>query len=258
MEKIGVILASFGVLDNSIRKKTADALTEEISLEFPSVEVHQAYTSNFIVKKLSERGVFIKTVSEKISELRQKKFSKIILLPTHLTAGEEFDNKIKIHADEDVKILPPLFTSDCSTNFDKKVFETVLDCFKFDEDKNLILIGHGSPHRHNTVCENLQRLADSEKNLCGKIHFGVIEENDTPNFFQVVERLKNFRVKKVLIAPLLFNGGSHVEKDIAGEEKKSWRSRLVEQGFEVEICREGLGTFKNFRKLYIDRLKFFL
>ena len=62
-------------------------------------------------------------------------------------------------------------------------------------DEELILIGHGSPHRHNSVYENLQRLAD-DQNL--KIHIGVIEPNDTPNFENVLDRLKKFHTKKIL------------------------------------------------------------
>lgn len=238
-----IILASFGSADDLIRKKIFDKLAAEIQEKFSTFEVVQAFTSQFMIRKLARRGILIDTPPEAISKLRAKGFRKIFLLPTHLTPGEEFDNKIKICAASDVEIIPPLM----SEPFDKKILSTILDCFKPDEDEDLILVGHGSPHRHNPVYENLQRLTGA------KVHIGVIEENDTPNFADVIERLKISRADKVLLAPLLFNGGVHVAEDIAGE-KNSWQSRLAAQGYKVRVIKEGLGSFENFRALYIRKL----
>ena len=135
-----------------------------------------------------------------------------------------------------------------SEPLDEKILSTILDCFKRDADEDLILIGHGSPHRHNPVYENLQSLAGK------KIHIGVIEDNDTPNFSDVVKRLKISRAEKILLAPLLFNGGVHVAEDIAGE-KNSWRTKLSTLGYKVRVIRDGLGSFESFRELYIKKLE---
>ena len=225
-----IILANFGSADDSIREKIFDKLATEVKEKFPAYEIRQAFTSNFMIKKLAARGILIDTLPKAIEKLRAEGFGKIFLLPTHLTPGEEFDNKIKICAASDVEVA------------------TILDCFKKSADEDLILIGHGSPHRHNPVYENLQKLADE------KIHVGVIEETDTPNFSDVVKRLKNFAAKKILLAPLLFNGGVHVAEDIAGE-KNSWKSKLSALGYEVRVIRDGLGSFENFRELYIKNLE---
>ena len=239
-----IILVTFGSADDSIRAKTFDKLAAEIKGNFPAFEVRQAFTSNFMIRKLARRGIFISTPPEAISKLRAEGFERIILLPTHLTPGEEFDNKIKICAAPDVEIIPPLM----SEPINKKILSTILGCFKRADDEDLVLIGHGSPHRHNPVYESLQRQADD------KVHIGVIEESDTPNFDDVVERLKAVRAEKILLAPLLFNGGVHVSEDIAGE-KNSWRSRLIELGYKVRVIREGLGSFGSFRELYVRKLE---
>lgn len=238
-----ILLASFGSADDEIRAKTFDKLAVEISAAFPSFEVRQAFTSNFMIRKLARRKIFIDTPPEAIAKLRAENFGKIFVLPTHLTPGEEFDNKIKICAGNDVEIIPPLM----SEPLDKKILATILDCFKRDTDEDLILIGHGSPHRHNPVYENLQRLTGDN------VHIGVIEESDTPNFADVLKRLETSRAEKILLAPLLFNGGVHVAEDIAGD-KNSWLTRLAAQGYKVRVIREGLGTFENFRNLYIKKL----
>lgn len=243
-----ILLTSFGSADDNIRAKTFDRLAAELKKFFPTFEVRQAFTSNFMIKKLAARKIFINTPAEEIARLKGDGFRKIFVLPTHLTPGEEFDNKIKICAASDVEIIPPLISADCSTAFDRKIFATVLDCFKPAADEDLVLIGHGSPHRHNPVYENFQRLAGAH------VHIGVIESTDTPNFAEVAKRLELRRAEKILLAPLLFNGGVHVAEDIAGDGD-SWLNRLTALNYKVRVVREGLGSFENFRALYIDKLR---
>lgn len=242
-----IVVVSFGSTDEKIRAATIDSLAHEISVTYPTFEIRQAYTSNFIVKKLFRHGVLIQTVSEQIANLRAEGYEEIILLPTHFTAGEEFQNKIKPQVADDVKILSPLLSPNCDTDFDKKVLATAINCFSpLDED--LVLVGHGSPNVHNPTYENFQRMIDERHK---NIHVGVIEEKDTPNFDDVVKRLESRDVEKILLAPLLFTGGLHMEKDI----KISWQTRLSALGFKVKIFSEGLGTFRSFRRLYIDKLE---
>lgn len=242
--KAAILLTSFGSADDSIRAKTFDKLSEEIAQAFPSLAVRQAFTSNFMIRKLARRGIFVPPPVEAIDTLRAEGFGRIILLPTHLTPGEEFDNKIKICAGNGVEIIPPLM----SLPLDEKILATILDCFKPREEEDLILIGHGSPHRHNPVYEELQAVAGK------RIHVGVIEESDTPNFADVIKRLERVRADKILLAPLLFNGGVHVAEDIAGEGS-SWLNRLTAQGYKVRVIRDGLGTFEKFRALYVNKLE---
>ena len=94
---------------------------------------------------------------------------------------------------------------------------------------------------------NLQHLADS-RNL--KVHIGVIELTDIPNFNDVVDRLQKNKASKLLLAPLLFNGGSHINKEIAGDNEDSWKSKLIAAGYDVRVCNYGLGYFEKFRQLY--------
>ena len=67
----------------------------------------------------------------------------------------------------------------------------------------------------------------------------------------VVARLKNFRTKKILLAPLLFNGGVHLAKDISD----TWKNRLIALGYGVRVSADGLGAFEKFRRLYVEKLR---
>ena len=74
--KQAIILVSFGTADEKICSLTIDALAREISASFPNFELRQAYTSNFIIKKLLQRGIKISTVDEQISNLRAEGFNR--------------------------------------------------------------------------------------------------------------------------------------------------------------------------------------
>ena len=235
-----IILASFGSADDLIRKNIFDKLACEIRDKFPEFEVRQAFTSIFMIKKLAKRGILIETPQEMVKKLRLEGFKRIIILPTHLTAGEEFENKIKPCAAEDVEIIQPIMSDS-----PEKVLPVILKCFKRELDEDLILIGHGSPHVHNPIYEKLQLMT------CERVHIGVIEPTDTPNFDNVVARLRKSRAEKVLLAPLLFNGGVHVEEDIA----VNWFDKLSSLGYKVRVIRAGLGTFEEFRTLYVKKLE---
>ena len=126
----------------------------------------------------------------------------------------------------------------------EEILSVILNCFKCAADEDLILVGHGSPHRHNPIYEQLQLISGE------RIHIGVIEESDTPNFADVIKRLKQSRADKILLAPLLFNGGVHVTEDIAGD----WFNRLTAQNYKVRVITDGLGSFKEFRELYMKKL----
>ena len=136
-----IILASFGSIDPIIRAQTIDKLAEDIKLIFTNFDVKQAYTSIFIRKKLQGQGINILSIEEQIAKSRSDGYDRIIIWPTHLTPGEEFENKILPFAANDVEIIPPLFTLNCDTTFDSLAFEVILSCFELFEDEQLVLIG---------------------------------------------------------------------------------------------------------------------
>ncbi len=47
-------------------------------------------------------------------------------------------------------------------------------------------------------------------------------------------------------------------EDIGGADENSWKSRLNAAGYDVKVFTEGLGAFKIFRELYIEKLAFSL
>ena len=119
-------------------------------------------------------------------------------------------------------------------------------------DAELVLLGHGSPHRHNPVYEQLQAEIDAQQL---PIHVGVLESTDTPDFSMVLARLQQKHARAVLLAPLLLTSGMHVARDLAGEGDGSWKTRLEQAGLSVTPILEGLGESPIFRQIYIEKAR---
>lgn len=254
--KQAILFASFGVVNAAARTACIDAAAAQIAKAFPAYEVRQAYTSVFIKKKLAEQGIQVDSLPEALSKLQADGFSRVIIQPGYLTAGEEYEKKVLAVVEAaqrqnfaELIISRPLMQQgkDC-----QDMLTVLQQIFSLENGEELVLVGHGSPHQHNPAYENLQAAAD-EKDL--PIHIGVIEPTDTPDYAAVLARLKKCSSKKMLLAPLLLSGGAHVNEDIAGLEPESWLSRLQAEGFAVRTSLKGLGEYPAFQKLYVQRIQ---
>ncbi|MBQ5418733.1 MAG: sirohydrochlorin cobaltochelatase [Selenomonas sp.] len=253
--KQAILFASFGVVNAAARTACIDAAAAQIAKAFPAYEVRQAYTSVFIKKKLAEQGIQVDSLPEALSKLQADGFSRVIIQPGYLTAGEEYEKKVLAVVEAqrqnfaELIISRPLMqqSKDC-----QDMLTVLQQIFSLENGEDLVLVGHGSPHQHNPAYENLQAAAD-EKDL--PIHIGVIEPTDTPDYAAVLARLKKRSSQKLLLAPLLLSGGAHVNEDIAGPEPESWLSRLQAEGFAVRTSLKGLGEYPAFQKLYVQRIQ---
>ncbi|MBR2215322.1 MAG: sirohydrochlorin cobaltochelatase [Selenomonadaceae bacterium] len=252
--KQAIVWTSFGVTDIEAGKKSIGAAAQEIAAAFPAYEVREAYTANFVRRKLREQGVTALSLEEVLGRLAAEGYEKALVQPSHLTPGEEYENKILPTIDKYQKAFvilavgKPLFAEESGC---PQILATIYGLLELREGEAAVLLGHGSPHRHNPVYENLQRIADENK---WPLHIGVVERGDTPNFSMVLRRLKADGCKNLLLAPLLVTGGVHVTEDMAGNSPDSWKSRLEGEGFSLRVNLRGLAEYPAFRKIYVDKL----
>lgn len=253
--KQAILFTSFGVANEQARKNCIDAAAGRIQAAYPAIEVRQAYTSVFIKKKLAEKGIQVDSLPEALERLQADGFTQVIIQPGYLTAGEEYEKKVLQVAAKYQQNFDRLLISRpiMEKNEDgADVLSVIEEIFSLAQGEELVLVGHGSPHQHNPAYENLQKLADQAG---FPLHIGVIEPTDTPDFAEVLARLQNKGVEKILLAPLLLSGGSHVNEDIAGPAEDSWLNRLQAAGLTVRTRLQGLGEFTAFQQLYVKRLQ---
>ena len=253
--KQAIVFCSFGVSDARAREACLDASAALIRQHYPDFLVCQAYTSAFIQKRLRGQGILVDSLPEALERLLQQGCERVIIQPSHLTPGEEFDHKVLGAADgfagrfRRLRVSRPVF--DGPEDY-PRVLAAILPELPLAAGEQLVLLGHGSPHHHNPVYERLQQEADRQQL---PVHVGVLEPTDTPDYDTVVQRLQQRAARKVLLAPLLLAGGMHVTRDMAGDAPESWQSRLTAAGFTVRTDLRGLGEYPAFRALYLRRLQ---
>lgn len=252
-----IVVAAFGVGDTQIKARCIDSLLQDIRETFPAYDVCEAWTSAFLRRKLAKTGIIYLSLEEQLQQLLEAGCQEVIILPTVLTPGEEYQNKILPMAEQyqgqfaSFKICEPLLTVQGPEDFAWSA-AAMLQLGELAPEEELVLMGHGSPHHHNPVYEWFQTYVEKGKL---PVHIGVVEKEDYPNQADVQQRLQQRGVSKVLLRPMLLAGGNHATEDLAGDKPDSWKSVLSQQGIQVRCSLKGLGEYEDFRKLFIEKLR---
>ena len=257
LKKQAIVLVSFGTSEPEAKASCLDTVTADVRKDFPDYDVFEAWTSSFLMKKAAKAGTKMKSFGQVLAELRLSGYERILVQPTHLTDGEEFNNKIipEIEANKssfrELKLGKPVLAGTGPESYEG-LLDRVLPLKELSDGEELVMMGHGSPNRHNAVYEWLQACADRHGL---PIHIGVVEDTDWPNRDMVLARLKKKGVSKVYLCPLLLTCGDHARNDMAGDDPDSWKNVIAEQGIKVRADYSGLGEKTSFRALYISSLK---
>ena len=240
-----VILAvSFGTSYEDTRSVTIGAIESALAERNPGYEVRRAFTSNIIRKKLLERdGIKIDSVPEALEKLAEEGVKKVVVMPTHMMEGEEFDLKIAAEVNkyesrfEDIRIGRALLTEE--TDF--RHMAAILDLITAPlagEDTARVFMGHGTEHKANEVYARLQKTIESRG--IGNMFIGTVEAE--PTLEDMVRIVKERGYKKVLLSPLMIVAGDHATNDMAGDDDDSWKSTFEKAGCKVTCRVAGLGS----------------
>ncbi len=247
-----ILVVSFGTSYNDSREKTIGAIENAVQSANPDYEVRRAFTSQIIIDKLKERdNLEIDNVEQAFDRLVSDKVKKVVVQPTHLMNGYEYDDlaeaaeqyKDKFDA---VVMGKPLLSSD--DDF-QKVAEILPKITANKDDTAYVFMGHGTEHDANGIYAKLQTQLSNNKNY----FIGTVEA--TPTLDDVVKLAKDGGYQKVALQPLMVVAGDHANNDMAGDEEDSWKSVFTKEGFEVECVLKGLGEFTEIQNIYVDHVK---
>ena len=91
-----IVLTSFGVADAAERARTIDCIALDLRVKFKDYDVLEAYTSAFLRKKIrAQEGREIPALPDVLERLVREAYTRALILPTHLTPGEEYEAKIR-------------------------------------------------------------------------------------------------------------------------------------------------------------------
>lgn len=267
MEKSGILLVAFGS-SKPEGEAAIDAVEHEIRRVYPQIEVRVAYTSRFIIRKIArERHEAIDEPAVALAKMAYDGFTDVAVLSTHIIPGEEYRN---LQAVVDgfrrmgergtkagfrrIVLSSPLLAG--SQDFERMA--DILTETYADEARHgaVISIGHGARHFADTAYSALQTALWRRSPA-----FFVGTVGGMPSFEDVWARLKAEKSGKQSVAeratlvPLLLVAGDHFTKDIAGDGEQTWKTMLLEKGYEVAPKLVGLGEVEAVRRFFVDKLR---
>lgn len=239
-----ILVTSFGTTFESSRSITIGAIESALAEKFPGYEVRRAFTSNNVRRILQKRdGITVDSVPEALEKLAAEGVKQVIVMPTHMLEGEEFNKKIAENVKEfegridDIRVGRALLTND----MDYRHMAAILDqatvaCV--DPDTARVFMGHGTEHKANEGYERLQQAIEARG--IKDMFIGTVEAE--PTLEDMVEIVRNRGFKKVVLSPLMIVAGDHATNDMAGNGEDSWKSVFEKAGCEVTCRVTGLGS----------------
>ncbi len=251
-----ILVVSFGTSYNDSRINTIGAVEKAIEEKYYDYDVRRAFTSQIIIDKLKERdGIKIDNVTEALERLTDDGVRTLIVQPTHVMSGYEYDdvvNEVEKYKDkfDSVAIGAPLLTSDEDyTNVATALKHDVAD---YDgEDTAIVFMGHGTEHEAN---ESYSKFQQTFKEIgADNCIVGTVEA--TPSLDDVVAQLKEKEYSNVILQPLMVVAGDHANNDMAGDEEDSWKNVIKGEGFKVQCILKGMGQIEAIRDIYVSHVQ---
>ena len=255
--KKAILVVSFGTSYLEPLKNSIENVENKIRNQFKDYDVHRAFTSHMIIKKLEiVHGLIVEKPEELLERLYIEGYEEVIIQPLHIIPGEEFSyiKNIEVYFKDkfkSIKVGRPIFYYQGIEGLPED-YSLFIKSIKgiIGGEEAVVMMGHGTVHPSNAVYGALQSVLNDEgyKN----VFVGTVK--GYPNFTSVLNKIKKRGIKKVLLMPLMLVAGNHAINDMTSEKDNSWKSMLEAEGIEVKLWTKGLGEVDEFAQLYIDRV----
>lgn len=254
--KPALLVISFGSSYNETREATIGAIEKSMQQANPEYDVRRAFTSQTIIDILAKREKLeIDNVEQAMQRLADDKVKNVIIQPTHVMAGKEYDDimaEVKKHTEkfESIKVGSPLLTDEA--DYDLLVKALAEETKQYNtEDTAVVYMGHGTHHQANETYVKLQ----SKLFEAGYDNYFVGTVEAEPTLEDVMEMVKNSGAKKVVLLPLMVVAGDHASNDMAGDEEGSWKTEFEKAGYQVECVLKGLGEYDGVQQMFVEHAK---
>lgn len=248
--KQALIIVSFGT-GVPEAQKSIFAVEEALAYVLPDTDIYTCITSPTIRRILARRGERTYSPEETLERLSPMGYDRVILQPTHLLPGIEYD-KLRTVTDSYAPRFPTLVLGKplLSDDADLETLSRCLGTHYGACPEAPVLVGHGTEHDADRVYGALEQAL--YKAGLPRFCVGTIEGSRTLD--TVAQQLRLRGETSVLLIPLMLTAGNHAQNDIAGLTPDSWKSRLETAGFTVCCHMEGLGLLPEVQELYCRHL----
>lgn len=279
--KKAILIVCFGTSFLTTLENSIGRLEEEIREVFKEYEVFRSFTSEKIIRKIKNKhNIEVLTPKKILDNLTLEGYEEVLVAPIYIMNGEEFSGLKNLILEykplfKEIRIATPLlsinkdinnelfFKKDTNNSYElnKKCKNSKSENYEYIRfikslesliivNKNTLIIGHGSYISNNNEYKILQK----ELNSIGfnNAIVGVLEGD--LGFSSVLKRIKEKNIKEITIIPLMVFAGSHAKKDMISKDD-SWKNKLESEGLKVNFILKGLGEYKEFREIFINKLK---
>ncbi len=285
--KKAIVLAGFGTSYPSALVSFTD-LQKEAEKAFPGVKVKIAFTSNIIRriwhkrqgdkqflkdnKNIPKEILFVKGPLATIADLQDEGYNTIIVQPTHVYEGEEYTdlssyiNGLNAIRTVKKKYMPfkklvlgrPILGKkgpEYDYHKDIKICARAMakDVALAKKDKAaLVYMGHGNEFlTTGAYIEFQQAMRKMYPDI--PIFIGTVE--GYPSLENVVNGLMHYKIKKIVLKPLMIVAGDHANNDMAGSGDDSWKNVIKAHGIRVIPVIHGIGENPEIGKILIQHIK---
>lgn len=257
--KDAILVMSFGTTVKETREKNINATVNAIKALYPDTKVVLAFTSHIIIDRVkANEGLVIPTPEEALAQLKAEGYTRVAMTSLDIIPGIEYDYKkavFNLHKNDFKKVTfgTPLMYWQGQEDKDDDVADTmkaVATQFPETGKKDAVLImAHGTPHPANAYYAVMQDKLEA----LGYENALLFSVEGWPNFENVLEELKERKIKNVTMMPLMMVAGDHAMNDMAGDEEDSFKSMLIKEGFKVDTYLHGLGENRAVQNLFVKK-----
>ncbi len=251
--KKAILIVSSGTSLLEALENTTNKLERKLAEQFKDYKVYQAFSVQPIVNKMKTMcpDTYF-NVREMLDKILSDGVEELAILPFYMLKGTENERMREVLKDYEEKfsrmvIAKPLF----HVKEDYiKTLEAVLGAADMQEGEALMLVGHGTKHHDNTEYQNFEYTAYTQGRR--DVFVATIEGHQKTAI--LMRKLELSGCKKIRLMPLLLVAGIHAKVDIAGDGD-SWKTKLLEAGYEVEVQMTGMGELDPIQNIFIEHLE---
>ncbi|MDD5952995.1 MAG: sirohydrochlorin cobaltochelatase [Oscillospiraceae bacterium] len=269
-----ILAVSFGTSFNDSRVADIKGIEDALQKANPDWSVRRAFTAQIIINHIQARdGEKIDNMDQALERAVQNGVKELIVQPTHLMHGAEYDELVKAveqYKDkfDSVKIAEPLLgevgKDNKTVNSDKEtvakaitkesVQEAGYDSLTAAKEDGVafVFMGHGTSHTAKVSYSQMQAQMDALG--YDNVYIGTVEgEPEDTSCEAVIDAVAKDGYKKVVLRPLMVVAGDHAHNDMAGDDEDSWKSCFTACGKfdEVQTQIAGLGQSETIQQLYV-------
>ena len=253
-----LLVISFGTTSAESRKLNIESVEEAISeVTGENWNICRCFTSQTIINIIVRKeNIRIDNISEALEKAASGGVKNLVVQPTHLMKGLEYDKLCNILADyagsfTKVAVGDPLLTSDDDFT---GVADALIEASAVYEDGKtaIVFMGHGTEAAANGIYDKMQGILKSK----GKADYYIGTVEAEPSLDDVITAVNAGSYRRVVLRPMMLVAGNHAVNDMASvNDPGSWYSRFTAAGYDTVCIREGLGRLPAIRDIYACHAK---